>query len=230
MSPLCPFYSRDLQHQVPTVTVCTTLKQVNAFRMVKLFGPNICYICPAAGNEYSLSVLVFWDSSRSVDHGQLRYISGLLFGYMRKDTLFHIISSFSHNCKALVKSIGASEILSGPETIDEVKTLSKAISSLLVINSSIQISLDIKDLSTHLLMQRNSIGRSIGADVKYIRYEIGTQNVNTITWFSGTTNDADPSTKTGIPVTPCLQLLLSSGVVPMDFSNRKPRWYQRFLG
>lgn len=77
--------------------------------------------------------------------------------------------------------------------------------------------LDSKDLYTSLATQRQSVDRSVRADVNYIRYHFEVGNANRICWIPGQLNLADPGTKSDSPLTPALQLLLISGRLPFGF-------------
>lgn len=64
-----------------------------------------------------MSVLVFSDASRLIDHGQLGFFIGLLFGECEIGATFHTISWCSHKSKRPVKSMGAAEILAAREAM-----------------------------------------------------------------------------------------------------------------
>ena len=69
--------------------------------------------------------------------------------------------------------------------------------------------LDSKDLFETLSTCRNSIDRSIRADVSVIRYEFETHKVNRIIWIPGKLNLEDTLTKTNSPLVDPLQLMFS---------------------
>lgn len=92
-----------------------------------------------------------------MDNVQLSYVTGLMIGEFKMDTIFHTISWASRKSKRPVKSIGAAEILAASESIDEGKTLWKAFSCLPGIEVEVHLVLDTKDLYTSLSTQRNSI-------------------------------------------------------------------------
>lgn len=229
-SPLCSFYSSHMQQRLPTAKVSDLVAQINALKALKKFGSKIAYHRPLPKADYALNILVVSDASRSVDHGQLCFVAGLLFGPMEQNSVFHTLSWISHKSKRPVKSIGAAEILAAFEAIDEGKTLSKAFSSLLGIAVGLIIALDTKNLYTSLSTRRNSIDRSIRADVNVIRYEFETRNVNRITWIPGNFNLADPGTKTDSPPTQTLQLMLCSSRLPIAFDKSESSSCDRFLG
>lgn len=118
------------------------------------------------------------DAGRTVDHGQLSFISGLLIGPLQVGSVFHTISWLSHKSKRPVKSTAAAETLAASEAIDEGKVLKKAFSVLFGFTVPLIIVIDSKDLYTSLSTQRNSIDRSIRADVNIIRFDFEIGNVN----------------------------------------------------
>lgn len=174
--------------------------------------------------------MVFSDASRTVDHGQFSYLTGLLIGDLNLDTVFHTLSWALRKSKRPVKSIGAAEILEASEAIDEGKTLARTLSCLLDIELQLQIALDTKDLFTSLSKQKNSIHRSIRADVNFIHYEFETLNLNLITWIPGSVNLADNGTKPDSPLIESLQILLATGLLPFEFSNQATKSSQKLLG
>lgn len=105
-----------------------------------------------------------------------------------------MLSWISHKSKRPVRSIAAAEILAAFEVIDEEKTLKTALSNLLLIPVLLVIIVDSKDLYTSLSTRRNSIDRSIRADVNYIRFQYKIGNIDEICWLPGSINLADPGT------------------------------------
>lgn len=92
------------------------------------------------------------------------------------------------------------------------------------------IALDSKDLFSSLSTQRNSIDRSIRADVNVIRFEFETKSVSKIYWIPGKMNLSDPGTKADSPLIPALQLLLHTGKIPIEFPTAESRSSGRSLG
>ena len=66
-------------------------------------------------------------------------------------------------------------------------------------------------------VQRQSIDRSVRADVNFIRDECEAGNADRICWVPGRLNLTDPGTKPHSPPTQSLQLLMFSGKLPFDF-------------
>ena len=217
-SPFCAFYASHLQQKVPSTKVSDLVTQINSLRLLQKLGSTITYKRPSKG-KYSCSVLVFADASRTIDHGQLGYVAGLLIGEFQEGSVWHTLSWSSHKSKRPVKSIGAAEILAAGEAIDEGKVLVNAYRVLLGMDIDLMISLDSKDLFETLSTCRNSIDRSIRADVSVIRYEFETQNVNRFFWIPGKVNLADPLTKTNSPLVQPLQLSMYSGELGISFED-----------
>ena len=95
--------------------------------------------------------------------------------------------------------------------------LKRTLSLLLGLFVELIVILDSKDLYTSLSTQRQSINRSVRADVNFIRYEFEVGNADRICWVPGRLNLADPGTKLDSPLTQSLQLLMFSGKLPFDF-------------
>ena len=89
---------------------------------------------------------------------------------------------------------------------------------------------DSKDLYTSLSAQRNSIYKSILADVNVIRFEYETHAVNTVAWIPGKINPADVGTKSDSALTQTVQIMLYTGKLQQDFSNAEVRSADGSLG
>lgn len=229
-SPFCAFYASHLQQKMPKATVEAIMSQIRYLRLLKQLGTCIVFPSPPRRGSFTVSVLVFSDAGRTVDHGQLSYVAGLLLGPMSEGSLFYTMSWMSHKSKRPVKSIGAAEVLAAAEAIDEGKTLKSAMSILLRMPIRLLIALDSRDLFTSLSTQRNSIDKSIRADVNVIRYEYETINADEIIWIPGRVNLSDPGTKTDSPLAQALQLTMSSGKLSLDLSESESRCADRPLG
>lgn len=79
------------------------------------------------------------------------------------------------------------------------------------------VAVDSKDLFDPFSTCRNSMDRSIRADVSVVRYEFETKNIDRMIWIPGKTNLADPLTKTNSPLTQTLQLTMFNGEVSISF-------------
>ncbi len=64
--------------------------------MLKKLGTTVHYKRPGKG-DYKLAVLVFADARRRDDHGQLCFLSGLLFSDLDSDSVFHAVSCSSRS-------------------------------------------------------------------------------------------------------------------------------------
>lgn len=177
-----------------------------------------------------MSIAIFADAGRLSDHGQLAYISGLLIESLSIHSVFHSISWMSHKSKRPVKSIAAAEVLAASEAIDEGKILKTTLATLTATPVRLILIVDSKDLYTSLSTRRNSIDRSIRADVNIIRFEYDMGHVDQICWLPGAVNLADPGTKTDIPLSQSLQLMMHTGKIPIDLSRQENRRNDRSLG
>ena len=78
--------------------------------------------------------------------------------------------------------------------------MKRAMSTLLNMPIRLMVALDSRELFSPLSTKRNSIDKSICADVNCIRYEYETRNVDEVIWIPGNVNLTDPGTKTGSPL------------------------------
>ena len=229
-SPICAFYSSHLQQRTPINNVGNLLLQSAALRKLQKIGTQSCYPTPPENENVTVSALVFADAGKTEDHGQLSYIGGILLGPLKKGSRFYPLSWSSRKSKRPVRSIGAAEILAVGEAVDEGKVIKSVTSNLLGTNVKLLVATDSKDLFNALSTQRNSIDKSIRADVNLIRFEYETHSVNTVVWIPGKSNPADPGTKRDSPLTDVLRLMLYTGVLPIDFTGSQSRSSQRSLG
>lgn len=82
-------------------------------------------------------------------------------------------------------------------------------------------------------MQRNSVDKSIPADVSVIRYEFETNKVKKMILVPGRLHLADPGLSGTIPDSPLrqdLQLLMHDGIFPFSFNEAETRSSDRSLG
>lgn len=106
-----------------------------------------------------MSILAFADAFKGDSHGQLGVLTGLLFGELRNNAIYHPLSWLSHKSKSPVRSVPAAEILAAGEAIDEAKNISRAYSKILAVHVGVHLCVDSKDLFNSLATQRNSIDR-----------------------------------------------------------------------
>eukprot|EP00171_Calliarthron_tuberculosum_P001292 IDg1292t1 len=142
----------------------------------------------------------------------------------------HTLAWSSHKSKRPVRSIGSAEILAAGEAIDMGKTIVKSYERLLNVKVDNLIVVDTKDLYSSLSTCRNSIDKSIRADVSVIRYEFETKNISRMVWIPGKCNLADAGTKPNSPLTNALQLMMFSGELPIDFSDHEFKTTEQFTG
>ncbi len=163
-SPFCAFYSSWLQQKAPSPTVKDLISQINSLWLSKKLGTTTLYKRPSNGS-IELSVLFFADASRKDDHGQFCFLSGLLFGDLKLDSIFHVLSWSSIKSRRPVKSVASAETLAAGEAIDEGKVLVNALAELLNIKIGLWVALDSKDLFSTLSSCRLALDRSIRYDV-----------------------------------------------------------------
>ena len=168
------FYSSWLQQKAPSPILENLVAQINSLRLLKKLGTSISYKRPPS-SDYKLTVIVFADASRKNDHGQLCFISGLLFGKLASGSVIHVISWSSEKSRRPVKSIPSAKIFATGDAIDEGKALVKALNELLNMNIELWIAVDSKDLFTTLSTCRLASYRSIRGHVSSIRFEFATK-------------------------------------------------------
>ena len=95
--------------------------------------------------------------------------------------------------------------------------MKRVYSLLLGIEVDLIILMDSKDLYSSLASQRQSIDKSIRADVNFVRNEFEVGNANRIACIPGKLNLADPGTKPDSHLISALNLLLVSGKLPHSF-------------
>lgn len=181
---------------------------------LKKTGKTVSFKRPSISGEYALSILVFADASRKLDHGQLGTSSDFLFGDIAEGSTFHALSWTSRKSKRPVKSVASAEILAAGEPVDEGKLLRKAFDNLLGIDVELVIALDSKDLFDTLSTCRGATDRLIRADVNIIHFEFVTRVISRIIWKPGKTNMADRLTKHNSPLAQPPQLMLFAGIIP----------------
>lgn len=135
-----------------------------------------------------------------------------------------------HKSKRPVKSIGAAEILAAAKAIDEGKILKQAMSTLLGLPIRLIVALDSRDLFTSLSTKRNSVDKSIRAEVNVIRFEYETGNADEIVWIPSRVNLIDPGTNTDSPLVQSLQLTIATDKLSTDLSASERRSADRPLG
>lgn len=81
--------------------------QNNLLRSLKNLGTTFLFKRKCYTNQYAVSIFVFADASRVVDHGQLGYVSGLQIGDLKQGAVLHTIDCNSYKSKRPVKYIRA---------------------------------------------------------------------------------------------------------------------------
>lgn len=90
---------------------------------------------------------------------------------MQAGSIFHVLSRSSHKSKRPVRSIGYVEVIAAVEAIYEGNIFSRTAAAIFDTEVSLFIVLHYKYLFTFLSTLRNSIAKSVRADVNFIRYE-----------------------------------------------------------
>lgn len=85
--------------------------QCNMLRQLQKLGSTITFELPSDTRSYHLKVVVFLDTARSNDHGQLAHVSGLVIGELSQNSIFHTLGWCSQKSKRPTKSVGAAETL-----------------------------------------------------------------------------------------------------------------------
>ena len=98
------------------------IEQINTLKLLKELGSTIRYKRPDPGG-YKLSVLVISDAGRKNDHGQLSFLSGLIFGDLIEGAVFQAILWNFHKSGRPAKLIASAEVLAAGEAIDKEKSL-----------------------------------------------------------------------------------------------------------
>lgn len=170
------------------------------------------------------------DAGRHAENGQLCYIAGLLIDEMAIGSIWHVLSWSSRKAKRPVRSIGAAEILAAGESIDEGKNLARTLSDIHGIHVNLFVVVDSRDLFPSLKTQRNSIDKSIRADVNVIRFKLERRFVSRLTWVPGRVNLADPGTKPDSHLQNALSVTMADGRLANDLSESESRDADRPLG
>ena len=110
-SPFCAHSSSYLQQKWPKPNVRDLMTQISMLHGLKKLGSSNRFKRPTDKLTYKLTVVVFTDASRSVDHGQQGYIARLLMANLEQHAVFHLPSWNSRKSKRPVKRIGSAEIL-----------------------------------------------------------------------------------------------------------------------
>ena len=169
------------------------IHQINVLKILRKDGTSISYNRPRKG-AYELCILIFADASKRNDRGQLSYLAGPIFGKLKADSVFHILSWNYHKSQRPVISVTSAETLAAGEAIDEGKILVKALQEVLSTEVRLSIGVDSEDLFSTLSTCLLASGRSIRADVSSTRFEFATKNVSSMIRVPGKINLADLGT------------------------------------
>ncbi len=228
-SLFCTFYSSWVQQKAPSPTVKDLVSQINSLRPFKKLGTTSLYKRPSNGS-FELSILIFADTSRKDDYGQLCFLSGLLFGDLKLDSIFHVLSWSPRKSRRPVKSVASAETLAAREAIDEGKVLVNALTELLNIKIGLWIAVDSKDLFSSLSTCWLALDRSIRGVVGSIRFEFATKTISKMISLLGTINLADSGTKTDSNLCQSFRLLFNTGSIPFIFEQAIFQSSDQFTG
>lgn len=228
-SPMCAFYASSLQQRLPSSTVHDLVAQQNALSLLKKHGTLTTYPTPPDIAKEAVNLVAFADASFKEDKSQLAYVIGLVFGDVKKDSVFHLLSWASHKSRRPVHSTPAAEILAASEAIDELMMLKNALDAIFEVRVHTYVLIDSKDLYSTLSTQKNSVDRSVRAAVNCIRFTYETE-LDVLGWISGQVNIADVGTKENSPLTDALVLMLATGRITVDLSSQETKSYDKRLG
>lgn len=118
--------------------------------------------------SHCANVIVFVYKGRSAHHVQLLYACRLLPGAPAKDSNFFKISWMPYKSKRPVRSVGAEEIITALEVVEEGKMLNAELSKLLAISLPITIVVASNNLYASPSTQRHSADKSTRDDAGII--------------------------------------------------------------
>lgn len=170
-SPFCAHAASVLQQKWFKVAIKDIITQVNILRPIKNMG-STCRLLSVQSVKV-ISELVFSDASRKLDHGQLGYIGGILFWELHQNSTVHSLTS-SRKSKRPVKSVAAVEIIIAGEAVHEGNLLRKVYERLLRRDVDLILVVAAKDFYDSLSTCHNPRGRSIRAEVNFIRFNFET--------------------------------------------------------
>lgn len=214
ISPFCSATAKRLQRCIYSANVSCPNKQKAAVQKLRRLGSTITFGRPRNNQEYSVSVLVCTDAVRPSTSAQLSTIYGVVRAILDEGSISHTVPWSLRKSKRSVRCFAAGKILAASERTDKVIMLKQTHSLLLGLNADLTAALGSEDLQTTLLTQRQSITRSVRADVSYSRYQFEVCNANWNCWILGHLNLADPGTKSSSSPSQALQLVLSSRKLP----------------
>lgn len=135
-----------------------------------------------------------------------------------------------HKSTRPVRSIGSAETIASGFSIDQRKLIAKSYEELLDIKTSLGIAVYSMDLQKPVTTCHEPSDKSVSTDIKVIRYEFETKNVNWMTWLPGKITLADPLSKKDSLMVKPLQLLMYTGEIPIDLSAQKIRDCSQSMG
>lgn len=93
--------------------------------------------------------------------------------------------------------------------------LASVSSALLRITVHLYAIVDSKELFSSLSTCRTTEDKSIGADVKLLRYNFETHLLDKVVWIARSANPANPLTRTESPLMTTLQIMIYDGTIPI---------------
>lgn len=203
------FLCHCLQQQLLTIEVFESKFQRNSLKNLRRLGTNtsIFFLGPSCG-ECTWSI-----SNFPMLHGSMITINCLTLVKLYSDQL-QKIQCFSPyigspiNPNARLALLLLLRLSAESEAIEKGKMLKTAISDILGMPGQTAILIDSKDLYSSFSTRRNSISRSIRAEVNVISFEFEVKNVDVMCWIPRSLSLADPGTKTESPLTQWVQLLM----------------------
>lgn len=229
-SLFCSEMSSRLQQSAPKATTRMISTQATQLRALQRLGTTSTYVPPSRSVDHQLSILSFSDAGRECDNAQLAHLTGLLIGGFQRGSIFHLLAWSSHKSRRPVKSIGAAETLACGEALDDGKLLAAAAGDVFGKRVPLLIALDSRDLFTSLSTKRNSIDRSIRADVNILRHDYELDMLRELVWIPGKINLSDPGTKPNSPLCDALRITLQDGRLSLNYEIAEHSKRGRSLG
>lgn len=145
------------------------MSKIKYLSLLKKCSTRISYPPCTMSGILPFSALDFSDAGRRLDSGQLSIFADVFVANFQQGSLFYMVLCSSHKSKRPVQSIKAAEIVAASEAMDEGKMLKMAMISLLCNCIPLLFALESRNLLMSLSSQRNSVDKSIRADVDVFR-------------------------------------------------------------
>lgn len=132
-SPFWSFYDSYLQQKMPYPTAKDMVCMIKALTNIQKLGTTISFSSPSMTTKITPSILIFAYTGRICDHGQLFFVSDILFGELQKESMFQTLLWMSHKSNRPFNYIASADILDTSDAIGKGRSLKAALIVLLVI-------------------------------------------------------------------------------------------------